>query len=145
MAPCVSAPHESSGTSCSSPRDSSDRRRIKPTCGPLPWVTTTFQPAAIISAMWCIDSAAAAYWSGTLRCWPSLISELPPTATTAVWLTEVPSSRHRQRHHGLLHVQAILGLVVYHRIGPVDHLVGNFQVAVSRQAVHIDTIVTGQA
>ena len=29
----------------------SERRRMKPTCGPLPCVTTTFQPASIMSAM----------------------------------------------------------------------------------------------
>ena len=37
---------------------------MKPTCGPLPWVTTTFQPEATISAMWCAVVAAARYWSG---------------------------------------------------------------------------------
>lgn len=35
MAPWVSAPQESSGTSCSSPRASSLRRRMKPTLGPV--------------------------------------------------------------------------------------------------------------
>ena len=39
--------------------ESSDRRRMKPICGPLPCVTTTFQPLSIMSAMWCAVSAAA--------------------------------------------------------------------------------------
>src|SRR6185295_18674315 len=132
MAPCVSAPHESSGTSCSSCRDSSDRRRINPTCGPLPCVTTTFQPAATMPAMWCIDSAAAAYWSGTVRCWASRMRELPPTATTASCVTGclerlADPSRHGQRHDRLLCVQAVLRFVVYDGVRAINDAVGHFQ------------------
>jgi hypothetical protein len=48
------------GTGATSGSASSERRRMKPTCGPLPCVITTFQPAATISAMWCAVAAAAA-------------------------------------------------------------------------------------
>ena len=66
IAPWVSAPHASSGTSCSSCAASSDRRRMNPTCGPLPWVIATSHPSLIIDAMCQHVSPAAMYWSRTL-------------------------------------------------------------------------------
>src|SRR5918994_3609075 len=84
MAPCRSAAAKSIGTGGTSTSAISERRRMNPTWGPLPWVITTFQPAATMSAMWCAVPAAAADWSGIDSCSRSTISELPPTATTAV-------------------------------------------------------------
>src|SRR5437588_1085816 len=51
MAPWLSAPQTSSGTSCNSCAASSDLRRMNPTCGPLPWLMATSQPSLIIDAM----------------------------------------------------------------------------------------------
>ena len=39
----------------------SERRRMKPTCGPLPWPIATSHPASIMSAMWRVVSFAASY------------------------------------------------------------------------------------
>ena len=41
---------------------------MKPTCGPLPWPITTFQPSWIIAAMCQQVSPAAMYWSRTVWC-----------------------------------------------------------------------------
>ena len=41
----------------------SERRRMKPTCGPLPCVSTTFQPAAIMSTTCAAVAHTASYWS----------------------------------------------------------------------------------
>ena len=57
---------------------------MKPTCGPLPWPIATSQPSLIIEATCQHVSPAAMYWSRTVWCCLSLISELPPIATTAV-------------------------------------------------------------
>src|ERR1051326_7693755 len=145
MAPCESAPQTSSGTSCSSCAASSERRRMKPTCGPLPWVTTTFQPSLIIARMWREGSCAARYWSITVSCLASLISELPPIATTPP-LPGIPLSFSApgQAHNGLLAVQPVLGLVVHDRPRAVDDLVGHLDPAVGRQRVHEHSVVAGQ-
>ena len=45
---------------------------------------TTFQPSWIMATMCRHVSWAAMYWSATVWCCLSLISELPPIATTAV-------------------------------------------------------------
>src|ERR1039457_5603471 len=114
MAPWVSAPHTSSGSSCSAWAASSDRLRMKPTCGPLPWVIAMRQPSLIMVTMWRQVSLAAMYWSRTDWWYLSLIRELPPIATTAMRLSmwvSLPLA-HRQRHDRLLGVQAVLGLVV---------------------------------
>src|SRR5512132_3773380 len=57
-------------------------RRIRPTCGPLPWVTTTSQPAAAMSA---IPSAAERddpYRFSNVSSWPRRSSAFPPSAMT---------------------------------------------------------------
>src|SRR3990172_9686130 len=90
-----------------------------------------------------MDSHAAAYWSETVFFFSSLMRELPPTATTAILLAMgifqvfFTSSRHRQRHHGFLYVEAVFGLVVDDRARAVNHLVRHLQVAVGRHAVHV--------
>ena len=56
---------------------------MKPTCGPLPWVTTTPQPVATIAAMWRAVSRAFSYCSSIEPRWPSRMSAFPPIATTA--------------------------------------------------------------
>ena len=86
--PWLSAPHTSRGTSCmpSYLCAISERRRMKPTCGPLPCPMATSQPCSIISAMCTAVSLAAKYWLSTLICFSSIISELPPMAITANFL-----------------------------------------------------------
>ena len=48
IAPCVSPTAYCTGTVGTWPSAISERRRMKPTCGPLPCVSTTFQPAPIM-------------------------------------------------------------------------------------------------
>src|SRR6184192_4275331 len=141
MAPCVSAPATSSGTSCSSCAASSDRRRMNPTCGPLPCVIATSQPSLIIPAMCQHVSPAAMYWSRTVWWNLSLISEFPPIATTASLFA---MSAHGQGHDGLLAVQAVLGLVVDDGMRPVDDRVGHLHAPVRGQRMHVDGIRVGQ-
>ena len=56
---------------------------MKPTCGPLPWVTTTPQPVATSAAMWRAVSRAFSYCSSIVPRWPSRIRAFPPIAMTA--------------------------------------------------------------
>ena len=80
--PCVSATQISKGTSWSSWRASSERRRMNPTWGPFPWLMATSQPSATRPPMWWSVSFTASYWSSTDLCWASRIRLLPPIATT---------------------------------------------------------------
>src|SRR3989441_2880776 len=41
----------------------------------------------------------------------------------------------------LLRVEAILGLIEHDRLGPVDHLVGDLESSMGRQAVHHDRVL----
>ena len=66
---------------------------MKPTCGPLPWPIATSQPSLIIEATCQQVSPAAMYWSRTVWCCLSLISELPPIATTALFRLIAPRPR----------------------------------------------------
>src|SRR2546422_11587893 len=63
--------------------ESSERRRMKPTCGPLPCVSTTFQPLSIMPATSSARPHTMPYWSGIDSCVRSRISALPPIASTA--------------------------------------------------------------
>src|SRR5215211_2725881 len=54
-------------------------------------------------------------------------------------------SAHCQRNNGLLHVQTVFGFIINDRVGAVDHTVGDFDVAVSRQTMHVDGVGLGQA
>src|SRR6266702_3581423 len=113
MAPWLSAPHTSRGTSCSSWDASSERRRMNPTWGPFPWPMATFHPSLIIDAMCQQVSPAAMYWSRTVWCSRSLISEFPPMATTAVLPPTPASLLRRAEHHGAQrhpHDHAVEGL-----------------------------------
>src|SRR5437763_11079354 len=103
MAPCVSAPQESRGTGCNTLLEYSERSKMKPTCGPLPCVMTTFQPWAIISAICTAVSRTAANWSETVLCASSLIREFPPMATTANLLIGVVHFKflHKEGEHGV--------------------------------------------
>ena len=116
---------------------------MNPTCGPLPCPMTTSQPPSIIEAMCAQVSLAAMYWSRTFWCITSLISELPPIATSASFLATVPTSAHRQGHHGFLGVKAVLCFVVHRGLGAVNDLVGNLNPAVGRQRVHEDGAFVG--
>ncbi len=86
MAPWLSAPHTSSGTSCmpSTLCAISLRRTMNPTCGPLPCVMARSQPAVTMSASWSAVSRSASIWSSTVMWFLSRMSELPPMATTAM-------------------------------------------------------------
>src|SRR6266702_3010866 len=131
MAPWLSAPHTSRGTSCSSWDASSERRRMNPTWGPFPWPMATFHPSLIIDAMCQQVSPAAMYWSRTVWCSRSLISEFPPMATTAVLPPTPASLLRRAEHHGEQrhpHDHAVEGL------DPVPGVAG--AVDVLRQLVH---------
>src|SRR5512134_2643647 len=116
---------------------------MKPTCGPLPCPIATCQPSRMIAAMWPLVSPRAWYWSGIDMCFASLISELPPIATTRILfdIDRFPPSRraadprprarpsaHRQRHDRLLCVEPVLRLVVDDRVRTVDHPVGHLDV-----------------
>src|SRR5664280_2680931 len=89
------------------------------------------------------------YWSRTDSCILSLISELPPIATMAVRSPmsvsprqfSVSSSVQRERHHGLLAVQAVLGLVEDHGVRAVDDRIRHFDAAVGGQRVHVDGVL----
>ena len=55
-----------------------------PTCGPLPWTTTTRQPASSTSFTAVAMAAALAIISSQLPDWPARVKALPPSATTAI-------------------------------------------------------------
>ena len=63
IAPWVSPTAYCTGTVGTWPSAISERRRMKPTCGPLPWVSTTFQPAAIMLTTETAVAQTASYWS----------------------------------------------------------------------------------
>src|SRR5664280_2994628 len=106
------------------------------------------------------------YWSRTDSCILSLISELPPIATMAVRSPmsvsprqfsvsssvqhllvtsasprQVSSSGQREHHHGLLAVQAVLGLVEDHGVRAVDDRIRHFGAAVGGQRVYVDGVL----
>src|SRR5262245_19497601 len=71
---------------------------MKPTCGPLPCVTTTFHPDSIMLAMSTASAQTISYWSPIDSCVRSRISALPPIATTASReLIRSPLQRLRER------------------------------------------------
>src|SRR5581483_4270997 len=105
----------------------------------------TSQPASIISAMWYVVSLAAKYWSSTVLCFSSLISELPPIAMTAsLRFAIILLLCHRQCHDGLLRVQAILCLIENHRIRTVHHRAGHFNIAIRGERMHVDGVIFGK-
>src|SRR5512133_4084720 len=99
--------------------------------------------------MWKVVSLAAWYWSSTVWCALSRISELPPIATTASLFFAILSPwlsiclGHRQRHDGFLSVQAILCFIEDDRVGTVHHFTGDLDIAVSRKRMHVDGILLG--
>src|SRR5512142_1516067 len=118
---------------------------MNPTCGPLPCVMTTFQPSLIMLRMCSVVWWAAWYWSATVWCLASGISELPPIATTATRLfIAAVSSAHGQGHHGLLAVQPVLGLVVDGRPRAVDDAVRHLDAAVGGQRMHEHRVLARQ-
>src|SRR5512143_859353 len=56
--------------------------KIRPTCGPFPWVTTTSQPSAAMSTTFSAAERAAAYISSYVSSAPRRSRALPPSATT---------------------------------------------------------------
>ena len=60
------------------------------------------------------------------------------------WGYELHDFRPQQpHHHGLLRVEAILGLVEHDRLRPIDDLVGDFLAAMRGQAVHHERVARG--
>src|SRR5512142_524219 len=116
---------------------------MNPTCGPFPWLMMTFQPCAIMSAMCLQVTSTAPSCDATSSCCLSRIKALPPTATTAV-LVIIVSSVHREGHDGLLGVQPVLGFVVHHRLRAVHDGIGDLDVAVGGQRMHVDRIRLGE-
>ena len=88
----VGRPRSRSGTGSTSSWASSERRRMNPTCGPLPCVMTRFQPASIRSTSCGATEVTVSYWSGIESgASASRTSAFPPSATTASPLTASPS------------------------------------------------------
>src|SRR5579859_156376 len=61
----------------------SERSRMNPTCGPLPWVMTTRQPSLTSPATSLAAARAFPNCSSMVPCSPSPIRALPPMAMTA--------------------------------------------------------------
>jgi hypothetical protein len=57
---------------------------MNPTCGPLPCVTTTRQPAATSAPIWRAVVRLFSNCSAMVPRWPSRMSELPPMAISTV-------------------------------------------------------------
>src|SRR5438876_949471 len=60
-------------------------------------------------------------------------------------MSKVLSPAHRQCHYGILHMHAVLGLVIHHRLSTIDHRVGYFNATLSREAMHVDGIFISQS
>src|SRR5262249_11490571 len=103
MVPCVCAPHQSSGTGGTTAAASSFLTSRLPTCGPLPWVSSTWCPAATTAATRTIARSIAARRSSgpapPARAGPAL----PPPALPlgrrcpARHRRESPKRRHQLR------------------------------------------------
>jgi len=59
-----------------------------------------------------------------------------------VWL--IQRLCHAERQDGFLGVQAVFGFVKDYGVRAVDDLIGNLDIAVGGQGVHIDSIFLGQ-
>src|SRR5574341_2051666 len=97
-----------------------------------------------MSAIWKQVSFAARYWSSTVLCFSSLISELPPIATTANLRFSAIVLPHRQSHYRFLGVQAILGLIEDHRVWTIHHRAGDLDIAIGGKRMHIDGVILGK-
>ena len=82
ICPWDSAPQTSSGIGCTCFAAASCWIKIRPTWGPLPWVTTTSQPSAAICATRSAAARAARYISSYVSSAPRRSRALPPRATT---------------------------------------------------------------
>src|ERR671922_2476823 len=129
--PWLSAPHTSRGIGDTVPAAASCWRRIRPTWGPLPWVTTTSQPSATMSAIRSAAARAAAESSSNVSSAPRRSSALPPSATTTRSIPATPpaASPLRSEHRledveELRRVRQHLEVVPdpYRRLADVDHL-----------------------
>ena len=82
--PCVMAPSVNSGRAGTKSIEPSCWMARLPTCGPLPWTMTTFQPLRISERTDRAMASALAYCSSRVPRWSSRVSALPPRARTAV-------------------------------------------------------------
>jgi hypothetical protein len=64
---------------------------MKPTCGPLPWVTTTRQPAETSAPIWRAVVRLFSNCSAIVPRWPSRMRELPPMAISRVFAVVMPA------------------------------------------------------
>ena len=99
IAPCVSPTAYCTGTVGTWPSAISERRRMNPTCGPLPCVRTTFQPAPIMPATACAMSRTRRRTDRTARVCMLVADErvrLPTCRPTG----RVPRSSPSRASHG---------------------------------------------
>ena len=85
----VCAPHQSSGTGGTTAAASSFLTSRLPTCGPLPWVTTTSAPVSSSAPTAAIATSAAAIWSSTRARPSALVMALPPSASRTFMRTNL--------------------------------------------------------
>src|ERR671922_1117374 len=118
--PWLSAPHTSRGIGDTVPAAASFWSRIRPTWGPLPWVTTTCQPAAAISATRSAAIRAFFRITSAESSSPRRRSALPPSAMTTR-LTDVRLPEPLREDVGQLRVPLrFLELVPDPDRGPVE-------------------------
>ena len=86
--PWLSAPHTSRGMGATEPLAASCCNRIRPTCGPLPCVTTTSQPAAAMAATRSAANRAERRMFSAVSSFPRRSNAFPPNATTTRFTAE---------------------------------------------------------
>src|ERR1039457_6134020 len=88
MPPCESETQVSRGRRGTRRSPSSERMRILPICGPLPWVMTIFAPLRKSGMRWPRVSAVCSNCWGMVPGSPGRVMALPPRAMTRVSLME---------------------------------------------------------
>src|SRR4051794_36015690 len=134
--PWVCAPSTSKGNGTSSVGSAALSNANMPTCGPLPWVSTSSCSSAS-GASAPTARTALARWTAASGFSPRCNSAFPPNATTM--RTMASSSSERGDHHGLDRVHAVLGLVEHDRLRRLEHLVGDFECIEARLVVEVLT------
>ena len=94
--PCVWAPHQSSGTGGTTAAATSFFTSRLPTCGPLPWVTTTSWPAATSRAISPAAAVTAAIWAPGVAEPSGPVIALPPRATSTRTRRTYPTAPRRR-------------------------------------------------
>src|SRR3990167_4051392 len=118
--PSDSAPRTSRGNRLSG-GPAADCKARSPTCGPLPWVTTTLWPSPIRAAIAAAARRTLVRWTAALMVSPRRRSALPPRAAT-IFTTSPRDRRHQNR---LDRMHAVLGLIEDDRGARLEDLVGH--------------------